>query len=122
MSYQMKDPLMKNHLQQIRESTCNINFCLPSAEENVVTLPMILNIAPVTALSTQHTFYRSFDDFFPRRVLSLSVANGRFCSTYHISCKHCPPALCHSAHVWASILFLTIIQGRTRGPISYESH
>jgi hypothetical protein len=56
MSYQMKDPLIKNHWQQIRVTNCNINFCLPGAEEKGVALPMILNIAPVTALSTQHAF------------------------------------------------------------------
>jgi len=61
----MKDPLIKNQWQQVSETTCNISFCLPGAEEKLVILCMILNITPVTALSTRHTFYKSFDDFFP---------------------------------------------------------
>jgi hypothetical protein len=65
MSYQRKDPLIKNHWQQIRETICSISFCFPSSEEKSVILSMILSNAPVTALSTQRTFYKSFDDFFP---------------------------------------------------------
>jgi hypothetical protein len=65
MTYQMKDTMIKHHWQQIRETTCSISFGLPGAEEKAVILPMIPNYAPVTALSTQHTFYKNLDDFFP---------------------------------------------------------
>jgi hypothetical protein len=64
MSYQTK-ALIKNHWQQVRETTCSISFILPGAEEKLVILSMILNVTPVTTISTQHAFYKSFDDFFP---------------------------------------------------------
>jgi hypothetical protein len=68
MPFQMKE----NHWQQDHETTCNTSFCLPGGEEKVVILPIILFIALVMALSTQHAFYKSFD-FFLWRVFPLTL-------------------------------------------------
>jgi hypothetical protein len=57
--------MKENHWQQVRETICNINFCLPGGEEKGVILPMSQFIALVMALSMKHTFYKRFDDFFP---------------------------------------------------------
>ena len=106
MSYQMKDLLVQeNHWQNVRGTTGNTSFCLPGAEERVVILPMILYIALVTALLTQHTFYKSFIGFFPWRVLHSSVA-----SHFSQALSGCPPVLCDSALAWAPILFLAMIR------------